>query len=1091
MSRKSEGSAFRSLQWRLVGALLSLTFACASHAAAINFPSVPPYIQSTSVPPNFMLMIDDSGSMNSIIWDTGYDPGTTYPNWGFNSTNTTVLYSTIPNSGIIGYFLIIFPIYHNCTNGYKFGFYNGNYKCLKLNDPRGNGNTLYSGNYLNYLFNTYGSNNSDTDISSTIPNDYRMNVARNTATSLVSNPANNANIRFCLSTLALTDGANILAGCDLLNTTTKLNAFTSQINGLNASTYTPLGEASYEITRYFRGMSSFYKSNTTYTSPLANSYRCQSNYVVYITDGYPTQDTKFPTTTAQEPNLTNPATGTSLPDWDGLHPATQQSQFPANMPPYSDGFQSSCSSCGPTDEGYTLYLDDLALFGYDLDMKTSGNDPAGGSYNDPAFGKQNLKTFTVGLATNNQMLVDAANYGHGQNFQANNQDQLNAALQATLSTVQAQNGSSTAATANVGTLTTDSYLYLASFRSSEWTGDVKAYPISTGGATGCSSVVGALCDPTSFQTQVDSDYHSATGYTNRKVFSYNTTSKSGIAFAYANLNTAQKAVMDTSPDAPYPTDNLGNLRVNYLLGDPSHEVTAGSFRKRAHLLGDIIDSSPFYVGPPSSDYGYNNYSSFRSSYSTRVPVVYAGGNDGMLHAFQASGSQLGKELFAYIPSQVFGTTSSPDLTTLTSTSYSHHYMVDGPVTVGDAYSSDWGSPGWKSVLVGGLGRGGKAVYALDVTSPTSFSASNVMWEFSSSDDPDLGYTLGQPAIVRLPDGDWAAVVSSGYDNANSTGKSAIFILLLKHNKASSWTLGSDYYKIVLPDPNNLFSSANPNGLAAPAVIDYNNDGYADTIYVGDLGGELWKIDISDTNPTKWAVAFNGTPLFNAKTSGGTRLPITERPEIGYNLLTPSQPSNAVVYFGTGKYLETTDSTTTTLQTFFGIFDNYSWRANGPNPAITRNNLQQQVITDNGSTRTATSNEVNTSTQYGWYVDLPDSGERSVYDPTLFNGNIVFTTLIPSPTAVDPCVSSNIFGWVMELDARNGGEISNQPLFDTNNDGVYDTTAAGFKIGGAGSGIALDLGNNSAALYTGNGTGTPITQKNTVNTGRLTWREFTP
>jgi len=1114
-------TAMQRVAYNLGACGILLLFASGANAAAIVFPNAPLYL-TTGVSPNVMLMVDDSGSMQSIIWDTagpsgngsdGYDPNTTYPDWSLGAalwakSSDVILVGTLSQS-FLG-MSCAFPFVPDLSKTYRLGaFQNANasytFKCLSLQDPVGSGLTYYSTNYLNYVFNSYGTKNTYTFplpppapkySTPAIPNDYRMNVARNVTNSIASDKAN-ANLRFCLSTLDLDNGADILFECDLLNTTTKLNNFKNKVNALTSYTWTPLGEALYEITRYFRGMSSFYHNGVNYSSPNVNQYRCQSNYAVFVTDGYPTQDTTFPTTASQEPNLLNPATGTSLPDYDGKSPPANPTTFPGGVPQYSDGFYNNCTAlqnCGPTQEGYTLYLDDLALFGFKLNYSPSGKDPAGQPYNDPAFAPRNIKTFTIGLATSNQMMKDAASYGGGKSYSANNQAELTSDLQAALNVVSSQAASSASVSANSGTLSANTLQFQATFQSGAWTGDLLAFAYATATASNCGSnvAVGDTCQVWQASTTNDKLYLSASGAAARNVASYDSSARKGINFSWTSLDSTQQTILNTNPDSPPTLDNLGSLRVSYLRGDPSNEVngSGGTFRARAHLLGDIIDSNPFYMGPPSNDYSYDDYLTFRNNNIKRTPVVYVGANDGMLHAFQGDITGAGKELFAYIPGAAFGTAASPQLSRLTSTAYSHTYMVDGTVTVADAY---WNG-GWKSVLVGGLGIGGRGVYALDVTSPTSFTKNNVLWEFTSADNADLGYTLGQPAIVRMANNRWAAVVSSGYNNGNASGQAAVFILFLDHTPGTAWSKGSDYYEILLPNPSGAgLSGSNPNGLATPAVIDRDGNDYADAIYVGDLVGDLWKIDISSATPSQWTVAYNGNPLFVAKDSSGNRQPITERPEVGYNLLPGLSTSNnnLVVYFGTGRYLDKSDPSTKTAQSFYGVFDN-NWSSL---PTILRGNLQSQIIKNSGSLRAVSSNTINTATQYGFYLDLPDSGERQVTDPLLLDGRIIFTTLIPSTT--DPCLSS-ASGWLMELNAQTGGQIAQQPLLDTNQDGVInssDSTASGVlsTAGALSTPGIVDLGDGTARVSAGGTAGGQyqILETSAARLGRISWYELSP
>ena len=427
-------------------------------------------------------------------------------------------------------------------------------------------------------------------------------------------------------------------------------------------------------------------------------------------------------------------------------------------------------------------------------------------------------------------------------------------------------------------------------------------------------------------------------------------------------------------------------------------------------------------------------------------MLYVGANDGMLHGFNA---QTGVETMAYIPSSVF-----PNLSLFTSTTYTHKFYVDGTATAGDAFFNN----DWHTILVGSLDKGGQGIYALDVTDPSSFSEASptnlLLWEFTDSTDADLGYTYSHPAIVHMANGKWAAVFGNGYNNttadghASTTGRAVLYIAFINEGRDGVWTSGTDYIKI----DTKVGSTTTPNGLATVDPVDLNGK-YVDAIYAGDLQGNMWKFDVSNTNSAQWKVAYGTAsvpaPLFTACTADpcttSNRQPITTKPTVN---TAPNNIGGVLVYFGTGKYLETTDSNinTSTKQSSYAIWDN-GVTVSG------RNALQPQTIDWEGTTnitqsdnstlayplRVTSNNTVDWTTKKGWYMDLlqpPSStfqGERQVTDSTLRNGHIIFTTLIPSS---DPC-SPGGSSWLMEMDAATGARLAYSP-FDLNNDGTFTT-----------------------------------------------------
>lgn len=922
-----------------------------------------PLLVSTTVQPNVMLLLDDSGSMDHIMWHDAYDPDTVYP--GSYGTNTT-------------YF----------TSSVTWVTLNGN--SYRLPHPAGadGHSTRWSGNYLNWI-STYFPAGTDLTTGQ-IPNATRMQTARSAATNFVSNTTG---MRFGLSSFDFSEGGTIRANCGASTST-----ITTAIAALRADNWTPLAESLYEITRYFRGMTSHYGSSipgggTTYSSPI--QYRCQKNFAIVITDGLPTYDTNFP---SNDPDDLLDASA-ALPNWDNLAPATPITT-PQVFPPYSDGHATGTEA----NEGYSLYLDDIAKFAYDIDMKTTGTDAAGGSYQDANFLTQNLHTYTIGFTVANQMLEDAAEYGHGLYMTANTASQLTTALQGALSHVFSTSSSASSVASNSTRLNTDTKIYQARFNSLLWSGELLAYPINMDGSVGTSASNAANNMP-------DPD--------DRNIFASNPGgTPRGVPFTWAGGSTALTAAQQTALNTNISgvNDGLGPNRVAYLRGNRSLEVqNGGSFRNRASALGDIVNSDPHFVGTP--DFRYHllpgtegeAYRTFResSSYRNRTPMLYVGANDGMLHAFNANTLT---ERFAFIPNAVF-----PKLSALTSTSYSHTFFVDGSPRSGDAYLG--GS--WKTVLVSGLRSGGKSIFALDITNPAGFSGDNVLWEFT--DATNLGFTFSQPTIVRLRNGQWAAIFGNGYNSAVQTAQ--LFIVNL-----ADGTL----IRRIDTGVGSATAAGIPNGLSTPAPVDVDGDRITDYVYAGDLYGNMWKFDLTASNISNWNVAYRqgGTnyPLFRAVDGSGNAQPITSRPEIGSHPATGTA-GGLMVYFGTGKYFETGDNSVPAnapMQTFYGIRDNGTRVTGG------RGDLQQQSITNvGGGLRTVTDNTV-AATRRGFYLNLPDNGERTVSNPVLRSGRIIFTTLIPSP---DPCA----FGgrsWLMELDAVTGGRLS-YPVFDLNGDGIIN------------------------------------------------------
>jgi len=579
---------------------------------------------------------------------------------------------------------------------------------------------------------------------------------------------------------------------------------------------------------------------------------------------------------------------------------------------------------------------------------------------------------------------------------------------------------------NSGSLNANSALFQARFNSQDWSGDLLAYPIDAQGQV--DTAAGAERWNSALKLNAQSP-------TARNILTYNpvqAATRGGIAFRWTDLTAAQQTALNAG-------DGRGSERLDYLRGSAADEGAAtNDFRARPRTkLGDIVNSSPFFVGTPAFNHPENleaaSYRTFKTTHASRTPIVYVGANDGMLHGFNActstsqpgcsDASAHGTEVFAYVPSAVYA-----NMATLTNQSYVHRYAVDGNPTAVDAFVGG----AWRTVLVSGLRKGGRAVFALDVTDPTAVTEasadSTVMWEFTSDDDADLGFTFSQPSIVKTYDGRWAAVVGNGYNNTG-TGRAFLFILFLDGPGSDGvWTDGTDYIKIPAGTAGTVTT---PNGLATPFAADVNGDRKTDFIYAGDLLGNIHRFDIRSTTASNWIVNANRKVIFTARGPGNTVQPITTRPVVG---LHPTGLGGYMIYFGTGKYLENGDNNAAaqTTQTFYGVWDN-------GNTAPTRTDLVAQTV-DAGSTaqyRIMTDNPVaytnlNNSPR-GWYFDLPTQGERVVTDPKLLDDRVVFSTQIPSS---DPCVYGGT-GWLMQLATENGGRLD-EPVFDINDDGQITT-----------------------------------------------------
>jgi type IV pilus assembly protein PilY1 len=561
----------------------------------------------------------------------------------------------------------------------------------------------------------------------------------------------------------------------------------------------------------------------------------------------------------------------------------------------------------------------------------------------------------------------------------------------------------------------------------------------------------------------------------------------GIPFESTNLTSTQQAALDAN-------------NVSYLRGDRSNELNSkgvGLFRARTSVLGDIIDSSPTWVGPPAAAYPtvwkdlYPNggttaaptppenggsaqtYAAFMTAQKTRTNVVYSGANDGLLHGFRSGSFDTsnnyvttdndGLEVLAYMPAYILNTINSyfPPASSVSydfsNPQYAHNFDVDATPGTGDLFYGNQ----WHTWLVGGLGPGGSAIYALDITSPGLAGASNfaesaanttVIGEWSNTTitcanvttcGKNLGNTYGSPQIRRFHNGNWGFVIGNGF--GSSTGDAGIYVAI-----ANSSTGSLTWYYLSTGQ-----SSGAGDGIAFPAAEDLDHDNITDYVYAGDLLGNLWRFDLTDSDPTKWAVT--PTPLF--KTQGSQ--PITSRPVIVINNSGPVP--RVLVEFGTGQQTPINNLSPATYsktqQALYGIWDwNMSaWNAKSSHrftslsssTGATLSTLTQQAIigtfdanlSPTGSAyRTVSSYavcyaDITGCTQYGWYLQLPIGpadptnsnspkvAEQVLFGPALLSGVFVVNTTVPPTNSPTTCNATLAASWTMALDPLTGGALN--------------------------------------------------------------------
>lgn len=485
-----------------------------------------------------------------------------------------------------------------------------------------------------------------------------------------------------------------------------------------------------------------------------------------------------------------------------------------------------------------------------------------------------------------------------------------------------------------------------------------------------------------------------------------------VKFSWDVLSDVQKAFLNGASASKEAT---GLQRLEYLRGVRDLEVgkSGGVLRKREGLLGDIVNSTPVYVGEPSSNMQGSDYQAFHARYKNRRRVVYIGANDGMLHAFSADD---GVELFAYVPNILL-----PGLPQLTRTDYQHRPYADGRLAVAEARVA--GS--WRTVLAAAMGGGAQGIVALDVTDPDDFSGGKgAIWEFGDSDDPDMGNITGMPLIARfkvgsvkgIPQHKYFVAVANGVNSYRPDGSgrfgsetaSVLFLLSLDKAASEKWQSGVNYFKFKMPH----MDASMPGGLMSPVAVT-GDEGVVKFIYAGDLQGNLWRFDFADGMP-KQNAGSSMAPLFVAMDDKQRRQPISSQPRVVF-----APAGGYVVLFGTGKFLEKSDVAAAgfSTQSFYAILDTAKkdHRVNGRGELAQRvmNKLPNDAFQVSG---TPFSYGVAEPSRKGWYVDFPESdltGERSIGDLALASGKVFFNSLLPGG------VCANAGGRAYALDALTG------------------------------------------------------------------------
>jgi type IV pilus assembly protein PilY1 len=890
------------------------------------------------------------------------------------------------------------------------------------------------------------------------------------------------------------------SGVSLLDQTRK-DAFYTWLYSRTAPSDTPTRESLVAVGTYFsradnlgpwadtpdptsKGLATLATTTSDTTAKRATHASCRRSYALVTTDGY--YNDSPPSITPADADYTAIATIT------GTTPAGAALTFSYNgrTLPYAQA------------SSYTT-LADIAMKYWITDLRTDlpNNVPTStsnesfwqnmgfygvglGIFGTLAQTPTTLASLTSGATSwptppsggNNATTIDdlwhATINGRGRMLSAANADALSDGVEGMLAEINRIESSQSGVAASTLSLTTTTRKYTPNYTTGTWVGNVIASKLEPkSGAELCTQwrVTGSwLTDPTDSTkshwyvggkwdgtsdlppcTGSPTIYNGIPDYSTRNIYSWN-------GSTYGNFDSSNSFVMTPSSGG---VTLASTTLINYLRGDQTNEditdskgivLTSKLYRSRPVVLGDIVNSTPTFIQGalnmnynllPANTYGQSTYAAFLAAKTARPEgVLFAGANDGMLHGFRDT---TGAEVFAFVPRAAM-----PAMNQIASRSYNHRYYVDGTTIEADACLSNGSAcTTWTNMLLGAGGAGAKTVYALDVTDPINMSASSVKWEITptsistsagitnTTSYANLGNILSDVQTGLTTGGQWVAIFGNGYTGAD--GKAHLYIADL-----ATGALVKDI----------AVGTAGSNGLGGVRLLRDANQRII-TAYAGDLNGSLWKFDLSATSSSAWAVGISGNPLFQTATTPVK--PITATPAV------VAHPLNGyVVVFGTGKMFEsgTTDISNTDVQSVYGVWDSVT------PPAITqidKTSLVQQTISNaisgttsitntNLSTSTValnyysiSQNPINwtttPSTPRGWYIDLPNTGQRVIYPIEVLVGKFAsMDTVSPSNVSINPCLASGTGkAWNYVIDMVTGGGPANS-IF-TSNGGISTTT----------------------------------------------------
>jgi type IV pilus assembly protein PilY1 len=764
----------------------------------------------------------------------------------------------------------------------------------------------------------------------------------------------------------------------------------NQIDNMTANGGTPLGNRLINAAQYFRG------DFGSWESPINQTYWCRRNFVILITDGRPEGE------------------GNSLS-------ANYSGQFDfiedfldanAEVRDY-DGDSEDPDPYGNYINGGSDYLDDVAGYLYnEEDMRPD------------IEGTQNLTTYTIGFAIDHPLLGNAALNGGGNYYSAANADELNRALRHALATIIEKTQTFTAPVVPIHKTTSGNKMYISLFApkqgSTFWAGYLAKLGIDNDGniidANGApaTDADGKLHEHLLDPGRDPNPYWETHNVMKNRDLSLRTiyTYLGSSLESFDTVNTGITDQMLGTPLKQATADPAASARedvIRYIWGyDTYDEDEDGIYDEpREHVLGGILHSVPLVI-----------------DYSDTERVIYVGANDGMLHAFDDAD---GSERWAFVPPDLlpklkefaegvglqYFVDSSPK-------AYIFDNDSDGVIEIGD---ND------QVIIIFGERRGGTGYCALDVTDPDSPS---FLWHINCDDGsayglptpatviPELGQTWSEPVIGRVKETGVdriVACIGGGYSTDNTAGR-ALYLIDVFTGAVLLGFDSTDHAGLTYSMPTTVLA------------VDTNHNAYINRVYVGDLGGRMWRFGLHRTDEndvrqenseiTDWTarLLFESCPA--APGERKVFYPLDLVLERGYDYL----------YFGTG---DRTDPMETVVDNrLYAVKDRNemvsAFDAHGPRNETDLVDLTTNVLQQNPGSEEAELTSTNLDLLEGWYIQLEEPGEKVLASPVVIAGMVLFTTFSPT---TDPC-SYGGDARFYALGYRTGEAVLN---LDTTNDPV--------------------------------------------------------